>query len=191
MSLIARSAAELLRDLTSRKLSSLELTRAYLDQIQKCDTKIKAFLLVDPDAALARAKEIDDRRAAGKPVGKLGGLPVAIKDVICTQGVNTTCASKILQNFVPPYDATVVKTLKAADAVLIGKTNMDEFAMGGSTENSAYFKTANPWDTSRVPGGSSGGSAACQAAVMAAVSVWAENRGPASPPTAVFWVVGG
>src|SRR5256714_8490653 len=171
MSLIARSAAELLRDLTSRKLSSLELTRAYLDQIQKCDTKIKAFLLVDPDAALARAKEIDDRRAAGKPVGKLGGLPVAIKDVICTQGVNTTCASKILQNFVPPYDATVVKTLKAADAVLIGKTNMDEFAMGGSTENSAYFTTGNPWDTSRVPGGSSGGAAAAPAAAIAPLSI--------------------
>src|SRR5439155_20840153 len=98
------------------------------------DSQIKAFLLVDPDTALARAKQIDDRRAAGQPVGKLGGLPVAIKDVICTQGVKTTCASKILQNFVPPYDATVGKKLKAADDVLIGKTNMDEFAMGGSTE---------------------------------------------------------
>src|SRR5690348_5484376 len=101
MSLIDRSAVELLQDLESRKVSSVELTRAYLDQIQKHDDKVKAFLLVDPDAALARAKEIDDRRAACKPVGKLSGLPVAIKDVICTQGVKTTCASKILQNFVP------------------------------------------------------------------------------------------
>src|SRR3954463_12607402 len=106
MSLISKSAAEHLRDLEARKVSSVELTRAYLDQIQKHDAKIKAFLLVDPDAALARAKEIDDHRAAGKPGGKLGGLPVAIKDVICTQGVTTTCASKILENFVPPYDAT-------------------------------------------------------------------------------------
>src|SRR6185312_15612886 len=110
-----------LRDLEARKISSVDLTRAYLEQIQKHDAKIKAFLLVDPDAALAGAKEVDERRAAGKAVGKLGGLPVAIKDVVCTQGVKTTCASKILQNFVPPYDATVVKRLKAADAVLIGK----------------------------------------------------------------------
>src|SRR4029078_6143 len=158
-------------DLESRQVSSVELTQAYLDQIQKHDGQIKAFLLVDPDVALARAKEIDDARAAGKPAGKLGGLPVAIKDVICTQGVKTTCASKILQNFVPPYDATVVKKLKAADAVLIGKTNMDEFAMGGSTENSAYFKTTNPWDISRVPGGSSGGAAGCLAGGMGALSI--------------------
>src|SRR6476646_12203738 len=125
MSLTSRSAADLLRELESRKVSSVELTRAYLDQIEKHDAKIKAFLLVDPDAALARAKEIDDRRAAGKSVGKLGGLPVAIKDVICTKGQKTTCGSKMLENFVPPYDATVVRRLKEADAVLIGKTNMD------------------------------------------------------------------
>src|SRR5215470_10684438 len=104
MTLIDEPATQLLRDLDSRQVSSVELTKRYLDQIAKHDSKIKAFLLVDPNAALARAKEIDDRRAAGKPVGKLGGLPVAIKDVICTQGVKTTCASKILQNFVPPYD---------------------------------------------------------------------------------------
>src|SRR3954449_2082189 len=122
MSLTACPAIELLQNLESRKVSSAELTRSYLDQIQKHDGAVKAFLLVNPEAALARAKEIDDRRAAGKPVGKLGGLPVAIKDVICTHGVKTTCASKVLQNFVPPYDATVVQKLKAADAVLIGKT---------------------------------------------------------------------
>src|SRR4051812_6898837 len=190
MSLINRTAAELLRDLDSRKVSSAELTRAYLDQIQKHDSKIKAFLLVDPDAALARAKEIDDRRAAGKPVGKLGGMPVAIKDVICTQGVKTTCASKILQNFVPPYDATVVQKLKAADAVLIGKTNMDEFAMGGSNENSAFFVTANPWDTSRVPGGSSGGSAACLAAGMAPLSIGTDTGGSIRQPAAFCGITG-
>src|SRR4051812_17258406 len=109
MSILHRSATELLRDLESRSVSSVELTRRYLDQIREHDRKIKAFLLVDSDSALTRAKGIDDRRAAGKPVGKLGGLPVAIKDVICTEGVRTTCASKMLENFVPPYDATVVK----------------------------------------------------------------------------------
>ncbi len=190
MSLTARSAVELLSDLESREVSSVELTRAYLDQIQKHDDKVKAFLLVDPDAALARAKEIDDRRAAGKPVGKLAGLPVAIKDVICTEGVKTTCASKMLQNFVPPYDATVVKRLKAADAVLIGKTNMDEFAMGGSTENSAYFKTTNPWDTTRVPGGSSGGAAACLAAGMAPLSIGTDTGGSIRQPAAFCGVTG-
>jgi aspartyl-tRNA(Asn)/glutamyl-tRNA(Gln) amidotransferase subunit A len=190
MSLIHRSAVELLRELHSRTLSSAELTKAYLGQIQKHDDKIKAFLHVDPDAALARAKEIDERRAAGKPVGKLGGLPVAIKDVICTQGVRTTCASKILQYHVPPYDATVVKRLNDADAVLIGKTNMDEFAMGGSTENSAYFKTTNPWDTSRVPGGSSGGSAACLAAGMAALSIGTDTGGSIRQPAAFCSVSG-
>src|SRR5687768_14188730 len=190
MSLIQSTATELLRDLEARKVSSVELTRAYLDQIKQHDDKIKAFLLVDPDAALARAKEIDDRRAAGGAVGKLGGLPVAIKDVICTQGVKTTCASKILQNFVPPYDATVVQRLKAADAVLIGKTNMDEFAMGGSTENSAYFKTSNPWDISRVPGGSSGGAAACLAAGMAPLSIGTDTGGSIRQPAAFCGVTG-
>ena len=190
MTLLNRTASDLLRDLDARRVSSVELTRAYLDQIKRHDHRIKAFLLVDSDAALARAKEIDDRRAAGKPVGKLGGLPVAIKDVICTQGVRTTCGSKILQNFVPPYDATVVKRLKDADAVLIGKTNMDEFAMGGSTENSAYFKTTNPWDTSRVPGGSSGGAAACLAAGMAPLSIGTDTGGSIRQPAAYCGVTG-
>src|SRR3954471_587308 len=190
MTLISGSASGLLRDLESRKISSVELTQAYLDQIQKHDAKIKAFLLVDPDAALSAAKDIDDRRAAGKPVGKLGGLPIAIKDVICTQGVKTTCASKILENFVPPYDATVIKKLKAADAVLIGKTNMDEFAMGGSTENSAYFKTGNPWDVTRVPGGSSGGAAACLAAGMAPLSIGTDTGGSIRQPAAFCGVTG-
>jgi aspartyl-tRNA(Asn)/glutamyl-tRNA(Gln) amidotransferase subunit A len=190
MSPIHRPAVDLLRDLDTRQVSSVELTQAYLDQIRKHDGRIKAFLHVDPDAALARAREIDERRAAGKPVGKLGGLPVAIKDVICTQGVRTTCASKILENFVPPYDATVVKKLKAADAVLIGKTNMDEFAMGGSTENSAFFKTTNPWDTTRVPGGSSGGAAACLEADMAPLSIGTDTGGSIRQPAAFCGVTG-
>ena len=167
MLLTDRSAIELLADLEARQVSSAELTQAYLQQIQKHDSQIKAFLLVDPDAAVARAKEIDDRRAAGKPVGKLGGLPVAIKDVICTKDITTTCGSRMLENFKPPYDATVMEHLNAAGIVMLGKTNMDEFAMGSSTEHSAFFPTRNPWDLERVPGGSSGGSAAAVAAGMA------------------------
>src|SRR5262245_18105761 len=187
---ISQSASKLLSDIESRKFSSVELVSAYAERICKLDGQIKAFLHLDIDAALAKAKEIDDRRAAGKPVGKLGGLPVAMQDVLCTQGVKTTCASKILQNFVPPYDATVVRKLKEADAVLIGKTNMDEFAMGGSTENSAYFKTTNPWDTSRVPGGSSGGAAACLAAGMAPLSIGTDTGGSIRQPAALCSVTG-
>ena len=190
MSIISRSAADLLRDLDTRQVSSVELVNAYAERICARDGAIRAFLHLDIDAALAQAKEIDDRRAAGKPVGKLAGLPVAIKDVICTRGVKTTCGSKMLENFVPPYDATVVEKLKAADGVLIGKTNMDEFAMGGSTENSAYFKTANPWDTSRVPGGSSGGAAACLAAEMTPLSIGTDTGGSIRQPAAFCGVTG-
>jgi aspartyl-tRNA(Asn)/glutamyl-tRNA(Gln) amidotransferase subunit A len=190
MSILSRTAADLLRDLAARKVSSAELTKTYLDQVAAHDGKIKAFLHVDPDRALAQAKAIDDKRGRGEAVGKLGGLPVAIKDVICTKGQRTTCGSKILENFVPPYDATVVEKLKAADAVLIGKTNMDEFAMGGSTENSAYFKTRNPWDTERVPGGSSGGAAACLAASMAPLSIGTDTGGSIRQPAAFCGVTG-
>ena len=137
-----RTATEHLADLTAGRISSVELTRAYLDQIDRHDSRVRAFLRVDPQAALARAEEIDRRRAAGQPLGRLAGLPVAVKDVLCTQGEPTTCASRMLENFRPPYDATVVARLKAADAVLIGKTNMDEFAMGGSNENSAFLPDA-------------------------------------------------
>jgi aspartyl-tRNA(Asn)/glutamyl-tRNA(Gln) amidotransferase subunit A len=190
MSIINRSAADLLRDLAARKVSSVELVNAYAERICAQDGKIKAFLHLDIDAALARAREIDARRTAGQPVGKLGGLPVAIKDVICTKGVKTTCGSRMLENFVPPYDAGVVERLKAADAILIGKTNMDEFAMGGSTENSAYFKTANPWDTTRVPGGSSGGAAACLAAGMTPLSIGTDTGGSIRQPAAFCGVTG-
>jgi len=190
MSLVELSATDLHRQLDARRLSSREITQAFLDQIAKVDPQIGAFLNVDPDRSLARAKEIDDRRASGKAVGLLSGLPVAIKDVICTKGWTTTCASKMLANFVPPYDATVVQKLHAADAVLIGKTNMDEFAMGGSTENSAFQKTRNPWDTERVPGGSSGGAAACLAASMAPLSIGTDTGGSIRQPAAFCGVTG-
>ena len=132
-------ATALVRKLAAGEISSTELTQACLDRIERYDGAVRAFLRVDPPAALARAEEIDRRRKAGKPVGMLAGLPVAVKDLLCTAGEPTTCASRMLENFRPPYDATVIAKLKAADAVLIGRTNMDEFAMGGSNENSAFL----------------------------------------------------
>jgi aspartyl-tRNA(Asn)/glutamyl-tRNA(Gln) amidotransferase subunit A len=190
MSLLQRTAAELRQQLQSRNISSREVTQAFLDQIHAADGGIGAFLNVDPERSLAQAKEIDVRRASGKEVGLLAGLPVAIKDVLCTRGWTTTCASKMLGNFVPPYDATVVQRLNAADAVIVGKTNMDEFAMGGSTENSAFKKTRNPWDTNRVPGGSSGGAAACLAAAMAPLSIGTDTGGSIRQPAALCGVTG-
>lgn len=190
MSLLSQRAVDLLRLLENGELTSVELTRAYLDQIERHDRDVRAFIRVEPDRALARAAEIDERRRAGKPVGRLAGLPVAIKDLLCTAGETTTCASRILENFVPPYDATVIARLKAADAVLIGKTNMDEFAMGGSTENSAFQRTANPWDLTRIPGGSSGGSAAAVAAGMAPLSVGSDTGGSIRQPAGLCGVTG-
>jgi aspartyl-tRNA(Asn)/glutamyl-tRNA(Gln) amidotransferase subunit A len=190
MSVLRQSATELLAQLNAGDVSSVQLTEAYLDQIKQHDGQVKAFLRVDPQAALARAKQIDDRRKAKQPLGRLAGLPVAIKDLLCTEGETTTCGSKMLENFKPPYDATVIGKLKAADAVLIGKTNLDEFAMGGSTENSAYQKTANPWDLARTPGGSSGGAAACVAAGMAPLSVGTDTGGSIRQPAALCGVTG-
>lgn len=179
------------RDLLSKgELSSVELTQAYLDRIQAVDSQVGAYLRTDGDAALAAAARIDAARAEGKPVGPLGGLPVAVKDILCDQTGTTTCASKMLEEFRPPYDATVVKKLRAADAVLIGRTNMDEFAMGGSTENSAYQTTRNPWDLDRSPGGSSGGAAACVAAGTAPLSIGTDTGGSIRQPASWCGVVG-
>jgi aspartyl-tRNA(Asn)/glutamyl-tRNA(Gln) amidotransferase subunit A len=190
MSLADRTAAELLADLNGRRVSSVEVTKAHIDQIERLDDKVKAFLRFDGNAAVARAKAIDERRAKGQGVGLLGGLPVAVKDLICTKGELTTCASKILANFRPPYDAAIVEKLRAADAVFLGRTNMDEFAMGGSNENSAFYPTRNPWDLTRIPGGSSGGAAACVAARMACLSIGTDTGGSIRQPAGLCGVTG-
>jgi aspartyl-tRNA(Asn)/glutamyl-tRNA(Gln) amidotransferase subunit A len=190
MTLVSRTAAEYLRDLESGAVTSVELTRACLDRIQQVDGRVGAFLRYDADQALARAAEIDARRAKRQAVGPLGGLPVAVKDIFCERGERTTCASKILADFQAPYDATVIARLRTADAVLIGRTNMDEFAMGGSTENSAFQVTRNPWDLARTPGGSSGGSAASVAAGMTPLAIGTDTGGSIRQPAGLCGVVG-
>ncbi|QJA05859.1 Asp-tRNA(Asn)/Glu-tRNA(Gln) amidotransferase subunit GatA [Thermosulfurimonas marina] len=175
--------------LRRREISAEELTRYYLERIERLDPRLRAYITVTPDQALSAAREADRRLAAGEDLPLLG-LPVAIKDNICTRGIRTTCASKILENFVPPYDATVVERLKAAGAVLLGKTNLDEFAMGSSTENSTFFPTRNPWDLERVPGGSSGGSAAAVAADLCAASLGSDTGGSIRQPASFCGVVG-
>jgi len=177
------------RLLKSKQLTSVELTESYLDRIALVDPKVKAFLTITSDLALEQAKQADERlaRGNGKP---LCGVPILIKDVICTKDVKTTCGSKILENFVPIYDATVVEKLKASGAVIIGKANMDEFAMGSSTENSAFFPTRNPWDLDRVPGGSSGGSAAAVAAGEAVYALGSDTGGSIRQPAGFCSIVG-
>jgi aspartyl-tRNA(Asn)/glutamyl-tRNA(Gln) amidotransferase subunit A len=190
MSLLLQSACEQLRGLAVGTVSSAELTQVYLDRIAAVDDRIGAFLRVDRERSLARAAEIDARRAKGQSVGLLSGLPVAVKDIFCERGELTTCASRILAEFQAPYDATVIARLKAADAVLIGRTNMDEFAMGGSTESSAFQKTRNPWDLSRAPGGSSGGSAAAVAANLAPLALGTDTGGSIRQPAGLCGIVG-
>jgi aspartyl-tRNA(Asn)/glutamyl-tRNA(Gln) amidotransferase subunit A len=180
------AAADLLR---KRELSSVELTRAVLDRIAAVDGTLKAYVTVTEDGALAQARAADERIARGD-AGPLTGVPMALKDLLCTNGVRTTCSSKMLENFVPPYDAHVVERLREAGAVFLGKTNMDEFAMGSSTEHSAFFPTCNPWDTDRVPGGSSGGSAVAVAAGEAIYSLGSDTGGSIRQPAALTGVVG-
>jgi aspartyl-tRNA(Asn)/glutamyl-tRNA(Gln) amidotransferase subunit A len=173
-------------DLLARgALSAVDLTRAHLDRITQVDDQVRAFVTVTRDRALEAAADIDRRRSAGATLGPLAGIPLAIKDVICTRGVTTTCSSRILEHFVPPYDATVMTRLYAANAIMLGKTNMDEFAMGSSTENSAFFATHNPWDLARVPGGSSGGSAAAVASGEAMGGLGSDTGGSIRQPGAL------
>jgi len=177
------------RLLKEKKISSVELTRQYLERIGKVEPKVKAFVTVTEEAALEQARKADAAIAEGK-AGPLTGIPVAIKDVMCTRGVRTTCSSKMLENFVPPYNAAVVEKLNNAGAVMVGKANMDEFAMGSSTENSAFFTTHNPWDLERVPGGSSGGSAVAVAAQEAVCALGSDTGGSIRQPAGFCSVVG-
>lgn len=183
--------AHVLHDmLVNKEITSLELTQAVLARIDEVEGDVQAYLTITREEALAQAKAVDEKIANGEEIAFLEGIPGAIKDNICTKGIKTTCASKILQKFVPPYDATVVQKLEAQNPVVLGKTNLDEFAMGGSTENSAYHPTCNPWNTDCVPGGSSGGSAA---AVAAGTAVWAlgsDTGGSIRQPASFCGVVG-
>ncbi|WP_298858831.1 Asp-tRNA(Asn)/Glu-tRNA(Gln) amidotransferase subunit GatA [uncultured Gimesia sp.] len=190
MSITSATASELLAKMNSGEISSEEITSACLEEINRREGSINAFLSVQQEAALEKAREVDQKRKSGKPLGKLAGIPVALKDNMCAEGVATTCASKMLENYIPPYDAHVVEKLKAADAVLIGKTNQDEFAMGSSTENSAFKTTTNPWNTAHAAGGSSGGSAAAVAAGFAPLALGSDTGGSIRQPASFCSVVG-
>jgi aspartyl-tRNA(Asn)/glutamyl-tRNA(Gln) amidotransferase subunit A len=184
------SIRELHQQLVSKERSAVEIAQDALDQIQALEPKVKSFLCVTADRALEQARQVDAKIAAGEEIGLLAGIPIGIKDNMCTQGIPTTCASKILENFVPPYESTVTQRLADAGTVMVGKTNLDEFAMGGSTENSAFHTTANPWDLERVPGGSSGGSAAAVAAGECTVSLGSDTGGSIRQPAALCGIVG-
>jgi len=184
------SAVDLVTAIRRGEASAVQVAEAFLGRIEKANGSINAFLHVDREAALARAADIDARRKAGKTLGALAGLPVAVKDALCTSDQPTTCASKMLAGFRPPYDAHVVAKLRQADAVLVGKTNMDEFAMGGSNENSAFGAVHNPWDLTRAPGGSSGGSAACVAADMAPAAIGSDTGGSIRQPAGLCGITG-
>ncbi len=177
------------RLLKTKEISSVELTRAVLDRIDTVEGKVDAFITVSEKTAMEQAKEADQKIASGH-CESLTGIPLAIKDVICTRGVPTTCGSKILENFVPPYNATVIGKLNKAGAVIAGKANMDEFAMGSSTENSGYKITRNPWDLAYVPGGSSGGSAAAVAADMCLGALGSDTGGSIRQPASYCSTVG-
>ncbi len=184
------SIRELHKQLVRKERSAVEVTTEKLEQIQALEPKLHSFLCVTADLALETAKKVDARIAAGEEIGLLAGIPIGVKDNMCTQGITTTCASQILKNFVPSYESTVTQKLKDAGAVIVGKTNLDEFAMGSSTENSGYQTTSNPWDLSRVPGGSSGGSAAAVAAQECLVALGSDTGGSIRQPASLCGVIG-
>ena len=188
--MIKKSASEMASALSKSEISSVELTQAHLDQISKVDPEVHAFLHVDTAGALAQAKDVDARRKAGEKLSPLAGVPLALKDVLVQKGIPTTCGSKMLEGWRPPYDSTVVTRLKENGIIILGKTNMDEFAMGSSTENSAYGPTHNPWDLSRIPGGSGGGSSAALAAFEAPLAIGTDTGGSIRQPAAVTGTVG-
>ena len=187
--MIEKTVAELSVALASGDISSVELTQTYLDRIAELNTELNAFITVCDESALDQARAADAARANGE-AGALLGIPMAHKDIFCTQGISTTCGSRMLQNFVSPYDATVVERFKAAGAVTLGKTNMDEFAMGSSNENSFFGPVRNPWDTNRVPGGSSGGSAAAVAAGLCAMATGTDTGGSIRQPASFCGITG-
>ncbi|WP_392530818.1 Asp-tRNA(Asn)/Glu-tRNA(Gln) amidotransferase subunit GatA [Nostoc sp. C117] len=184
------SIRELHEQLVKKERSAVEITQEALERIQTLEPKLHSFLCVTAERALEQAGTVDAKIAAGEEIGLLAGIPVGIKDNMCTKGIPTTCASRILENFVPPYESTATQKLADAGAVMVGKTNLDEFAMGSSTENSAYQVTANPWDLSRVPGGSSGGSAAAVAAEECVVALGSDTGGSIRQPASFCGVVG-
>jgi aspartyl-tRNA(Asn)/glutamyl-tRNA(Gln) amidotransferase subunit A len=188
--LVRLEAAVLARAIASGEVSAEEVTRAHLDRIAEVDPRVHAFLHVTSEAALDAARAVDRKRAAGNPLGPLAGVPLALKDVLTMKGVPTTCGSRVLEGWRPPYDSTVVERLRAADVVILGKTNMDEFAMGSSTEHSAYGPTRNPWDLERIPGGSGGGSAAAIASYQAPLAIGTDTGGSIRQPAAVTGTVG-
>jgi len=188
--LTRRTAAELAETIATGQASAVEVAQAHLDRIAKVDEKVHAFLHVDTEGALAAARAVDAKRAKGEKLGPLAGVPLALKDIFTTHNLPTTAGSKILEGWLPPYDATVTLRLREAGIVVLGKTNMDEFAMGSSTENSAYGPTHNPWDLSRIPGGSGGGSAASLAAFEAPLAIGTDTGGSIRQPGAVTGTVG-
>ncbi|MEO9139306.1 MAG: Asp-tRNA(Asn)/Glu-tRNA(Gln) amidotransferase subunit GatA [Jatrophihabitans sp.] len=188
--LLNKTAAELAELIASGQVAAVEVTRAHLERITDSDAAVHAFLHVDAEGALHAATAVDERRASGALLGPLAGVPLAMKDVVVTQGLPTTAGSRILEGWVPPYDATISTRIKNAGIVILGKTNMDEFAMGSSTENSAYGPTHNPWDLTRIPGGSSGGSSAAVAAYQAPLAIGTDTGGSIRQPAAVTGIVG-
>ena len=188
--MIRNSASEMAAKLAAGDTTSVALTQAHLDRIAAVDTDVHAFLYVDKEGALAQAAAVDAKRAKGEKLSPLAGVPLALKDVMAQKGIPTTCGSKILEGWRPPYDSTVVTNLKKNDIVILGKTNMDEFAMGSSTENSAYGPTFNPWDLARTPGGSSGGSAAAVSSYEAPLAIGSDTGGSIRQPAALTGIVG-
>ncbi len=184
------SIRSLHQQLVSKERSAIEIVTATFERIEAVEDKVNAFLTLTQDEALAQAQKVDAKIAAGERIGLLEGIPIGIKDNLCTKGVPTTCGSKILAGFIPPYESTVTHKLQEAGAIMVGKTNLDEFAMGSSTENSGYQVTANPWDISRVPGGSSGGSAAAVAANECPIALGSDTGGSIRQPASLCGVVG-
>ena len=184
------SANELSAELTKGSVSAVEVTKAHLDRINALDKTVQSFLHVDDEGALKQAQLVDVSRKEKKKVSALAGVPLALKDVLTQKGIPTTCGSKILEGWIPPYDSTVVTKLKNAGIIILGKTNMDEFAMGSSTENSAYFSTKNPWDLTKIPGGPSGGSSAAVSAFFAPLAIGTDTGGSIRQPAAVTGIVG-